>query len=107
MQELNIKGNLIVHGDIRGVLHDKPRKLPGSLGYLYEVEYNDYDYSVAKSWKFDDDLPMTGCSTCRHGNLIGRNFDWYFDNNAEFIVRSSKPDCNMVLGVAGSLDITP
>ena len=52
--------------------------------YLYEAWFNDYWY--------DGDLTVFpegasfACSAVRNGNLVGRNFDFYFNDIPEFVV---------------------
>lgn len=74
--------------------------------YLYEISYTDidYDYACAYFENHSIDLPIGACSSVRNGNYYGRNFDWLYDNHAEFIVRTSADSGrNNVLGVSGSL----
>lgn len=55
--------------------------------YLYEVWYDGIDYQYAYEYfKAEEDTLPGHCSAIRNGNLYGRNFDWKFDESAEFIV---------------------
>lgn len=72
--------------------------------YLYSVGYDLLDYSKAYSYFDKDiDIPTPGaCSAVRKGKLYGRNFDWYYSNQAEFIVRTNKSSTHYAtIGVAG------
>lgn len=54
--------------------------------YLYLTEYaqEDIDYSNA------DNTPVSGaCSMVRQGGVWARNFDWYWNNDCEFIVKTN------------------
>lgn len=55
--------------------------------YLYKATYTDWNYTVGKKYanKF---WGNSGCSVVRNGDLIGRNYDWYFNKQVEFIVKS-------------------
>lgn len=77
--------------------------------YLFEAEYNDFDYDFAlgayealfKTGFFN--LSMA-CSTIRNGNFYGRNFDWIYCDLADFIIKSpATKDRHEVIGVASSL----
>lgn len=57
--------------------------------YLYEVKYTVLDYDFAKAYFRSHYVPVQGgCSVVRQGNQIGRNLDWYYDHEAEFIVET-------------------
>lgn len=58
--------------------------------YLHEVWYNTLDYCRAKEYYMSSKAegPVGGCSATRLGNFVGRQFDWNFDNKAEFIVHT-------------------
>ena len=75
--------------------------------YLYEIEYDDYKYEDASGY-FEAMMAKPGlstispaCSSIRKDNLYGRNLDWYYDKNAEFIIRvGAKPGRHASIGVA-------
>lgn len=59
--------------------------------FLYTMVYDTLDYDFAKQYideKYDH--YNAGCSTISKGNFVGRNFDWYYDNEASFVVRTSR-----------------
>lgn len=90
------------------LVYSFPCRVKGQQGYLYEIEYAGYSYEDALLWDFNKpNQPLSGgCSTFRVGNFIGRNFDWYFDKNVEFLVKSSNRGCHEVLGISAGLSIT-
>lgn len=61
--------------------------------YLYETVFNDLDFDFAESYyeREPNDLHIAksggGCSSFIHGGYYGRNLDWLYDSQAEFIVR--------------------
>lgn len=58
--------------------------------YVYEANYIwlNYDYAYAR-FTSDGPTQITGlCSAVKKGNLIGRNYDWLYDESAEFIVHT-------------------
>ncbi len=58
--------------------------------YLYEVKYTVLDYDFAKAYFKTHYVPVQGgCSVVRKGYQIGRNLDWYYDHEAEFIVETA------------------
>ena len=70
--------------------------------YLFEVNYDYIDYKFADEFFKRNNTPLWGsCSSCRNGNFYGRNFDWFFNEDAEFVVRV--PSIN---GRAASVGVT-
>ena len=77
--------------------------------YLYELVFDDYSYDyamryIANNYKYDGG----GCSVVRNGNFFGRNFDWYYDDSVEFLIRvNGTVERHASIGIAGSLsDLT-
>lgn len=72
--------------------------------YLYETLYNELDYNYAKTY-FLNQHPTTdigGCSAVRRGSLFGRNFDWIYNDNVGFIVKTPHLDSRCAtLGIGG------
>ena len=72
--------------------------------YLYTISYDDYDYDAAERY-FEEtvgDDESFSCSACRSGNFVGRNYDWTYDENAEFVISVPKgKDRHGSIGVAG------
>lgn len=59
--------------------------------YLFEISYSNIDYDFAKSYMKQNQPTINGaCSSIRNGNWYGRNFDWKFDENVEFLVRTPR-----------------
>ena len=70
--------------NLRGIGYfNKFRKIKD---YLYEVEYDSLDYDYAYEHFAEVPIPDAGCSSIRKENIYGRNFDWYYDTKAEFMV---------------------
>lgn len=66
--------------------------------YLYEIVFDEYEFDKDRL-TVKDYTPS--CSVVRNGNFIGRNFDFYFDNTPEFIVRmNAKEGRYASIGVA-------
>ena len=78
--------------------------------HLYEITYDTYDYEDGYAYyrTYDPTEEAFGCSEVGRGNLVGRNFDWYYADTAEFVIWT-KPVAgrHATLGVAyGSPDLT-
>lgn len=59
--------------------------------YAYEAWYGDLDYENAyRYFKEKGDIPIGGCSAVRNGNFYGRNLDWEYNHQAEFVVHVPK-----------------
>lgn len=71
---------------------------------LYEVTYDGYDWDIAREF-FEKEYPVDAalskptftsrpmaCASVRKGNFHGRNLDWYYDWEPEFIVRVSRKE---------------
>lgn len=66
--------------------------------YLHEVVYDEYEFDE-KRITVQDYIPS--CSVVRNGNFVGRNFDFYYDNTPEFVVRmNAKEGRYASIGVA-------
>lgn len=67
--------------------------------FLYEITYGNIDYKYAYQ-HFNPTLG--GCSAIRNGDFFGRNFDWLYNNQVQFIVHTPiSLDRYGVLGVSG------
>ena len=71
--------------------------------YLYEITYGNLDYDYA----YQNLKPSIfgGCSAIRNGNLFGRNFDWLYNQEVQFIVHT--PSSINYLGTIGVAGIIP
>ena len=68
--------------------------------FLYEIQYGNIDYDYAKEYFIDTNIG--GCSSIRNGNWFGRNFDWLYNNDVQFIVHTPTSfNRYSVLGVSG------
>lgn len=57
--------------------------------YFYEMICDNIDYNYAyKYFKEKKPIIIGACSSVRNGNWYGRNLDWTYDENAEFLVRT-------------------
>lgn len=55
--------------------------------YLYELWFDNIDYySAYQYFKAHDEGFSGGCSSVRNGKYFGRKFDWFYNNEVEFIV---------------------
>lgn len=73
--------------------------------YLFEVSYSGVDYKFAYDYfEKSRDYDRGACTSVRKNNLYGRNYDWIYNNQAEFIVHNSRHgDKFASIGVAGSV----
>lgn len=78
--------------------------------FLYEIDYGNIDYDYAKDFFSSQMIDSVEglCSSVRNGRFYGRNLDWLYDNNVDFVVHTPKSENRYaVLGVAGNApDIT-
>lgn len=70
--------------------------------YLYYVEFTEWDYEKAMEY-FKEHYPTQGaCSSVRNGRYYGRNFDWFYDESASFVVRAKATNGHHAsVGIAG------
>lgn len=67
--------------------------------YLYEIAYENLDYEYAKKYfKKKEEIVLGGCSAASMGNKVVRNYDWKYNNEASFLIRTKN-----TLGVGGSV----
>lgn len=67
--------------------------------YIYKGLYGELDYDNAYEYfKSHGDFPTSACSTVRKDNYIGRNLDWFYSNQAEFIIKTQH-----TIGFAGGI----
>lgn len=72
--------------------------------YLYDTTYInlDYDYAYDYFKSRGPELNIGGCTSVRNGHFYGRNLDWLYSNQVDFIVRTED-----TIGIAGSVsDLT-
>ena len=74
--------------------------------YLYTIYYDDYDYSIGIERAKIAFGYTGGCAAIRNGNFRGRNYDWTYDDEAYFIIKTpARNGRHAVLGVAGSIKV--
>lgn len=73
--------------------------------YFYEITYDtDFDYAQGEIYLSKYGQNFGGCSAARKSNLIGRNYDWYYDNVSEFVVHSSRTNNRFAsIGIAAGM----
>ena len=81
---------------------EKPYKDLSSVdGYLYEISYDDIDYEYAEQYFRYRRVNIGSCSAVVKDNLVGRNYDWNYNNDAVFAVRTEN-----TLGTASVPNLT-
>ena len=73
--------------------------------YLFEAECGEYSYGAAETFcSVLKPRPGAACTGIRKGDLVGRNFDWVYDESAEFVVRTpAENGRHATMGVASML----
>lgn len=54
--------------------------------HLYSIEFDTLDEAYGRSYAMKHFKPVS-CSSVRKDGYYGRNFDWYYSNSVEFLVR--------------------
>ena len=68
--------------------------------YLHALDFAD-TYPEDAAWYYAQPQPYTSCSAVRDGNTLSRNYDWTFDDAAEFVLSvSGNADRFASVGVA-------
>lgn len=61
--------------------------------WLYGVEYDDYDFDLMAELCDEWINPSGGvCTELRKGNFVGRNFDWFIDREATYLIKINGVD---------------
>lgn len=74
--------------------------------YQYAVHYDqlDYDYAIKFFLNASSEASNSGCSSIRKGNQFGRNLDWVYNDQAEFIVTVPRIEKRYAsIGIAGAI----
>lgn len=73
--------------------------------YLYAIEYSELDYEAARAYFKTHFVPVQGaCTALRKGNQLGRNYDWTYDKQVEFLVRTKAHNGRYAsIGITGSI----
>lgn len=75
--------------------------------YLYLIEYDDIDYAAGAEYNKKFMAKLGACSSVYKDGLYGRNYDWYYDNAASFIVKTSaNQNRHASIGVAAVAKLT-
>lgn len=79
---------------------------PSKVGdHLYEITYGTWNEAEALAY-FEEKYPPFngGCTAVRKGNKVGRNFDWHYDDIAEFIINCKAHDnVHASVGIVGNV----
>lgn len=97
--------------DENGVLHvnELYKSLEKVEEYLYNIDYDLIDYEFALKYLSEHYMPtyLGACSSVRKGNFYGRNYDWYYNDAVEFVVRTPRyKNRHASLGVAQLSSLT-
>lgn len=78
---LNTKREWILKGD-------RPFNSPLKIAnYLYKINYDNWCYDDGIDFfTSDKDVDMGGCASLTPNKWLVRNYDWKYDNNAEFVL---------------------
>ena len=73
--------------------------------YLYTINYDSIDYNKGYEYFNNRFKPVNfGCSAARNGQYHYRNYDWYYNENAEFVIKINGNDNRYSsIGVAGNV----
>lgn len=75
--------------------------------FLYKTEYDTIEYDYAKAHIDDVDPSVGACSAIYSNGIVGRNFDWLYDYQAAFFVKTHNSQGRYaVSGIAGMKQLT-
>lgn len=84
----------------------KEHVVPTKVGdHLYEITYGNWNEADTLTY-FNGKYPPFngGCTAVRKENKIGRNFDWHYDDIAEFIINcKAHDDIHASIGIVGNV----
>lgn len=70
--------------------YSKPKKLSD---YLYQINYSKLDYKLGKEFVEKKFKPVaSGCSSIKAGNIFGRNLDWFYNFEANIVIRTKRTE---------------
>ena len=86
----------------REVRRDLDKGISKVAAYLYEADFDDTYPEFAEQFYHDHyDVIGGGCTSARKDNDFARNYDWLYDDTAEFVVRVTSNETRYAsLGVA-------
>lgn len=78
--------------DIEGVMETvQNNSIQYIQDYLYSITFTNIDWEFGNAFLKERYTNSIGsCSSVRKGNYYGRNYDWYYDETAYFIIRVAK-----------------
>lgn len=73
--------------------------------FLYETSYHELNYSYAYDYFLRNNQVNVGlCTAVRSGNFYGRNFDWLYNNDVSFVVKTAANNDRLsTIGISGSV----
>lgn len=78
--------------------------------YLFEVTYDSYEHNIdkAKAYFAKYKPNLGGCSSLQNGAFRGRNYDWIFDEEPEFVIHvpANGDGRHASIGVAATTAVT-
>lgn len=75
--------------------------------FLYKTEYDTIKYDYAKAHIDDVDPSVGACSAIYSNGIVGRNFDWLYDHQAAFFVKTHNSQGRYAVnGIAGMKSLT-
>lgn len=78
--------------------------------YLFETTYDNYEqfFESTRVMLMKYNPKLGGCSSVQNGNIRGRNYDWTYDEEPEFIIHVPANDKgrHASIGVAATTEIT-
>lgn len=79
--------------------------------YLYEITCDNYESDINEAnsqlIKQFHNKSSGGCSTVQNGMICGRNYDWYYDDSATFVIHvPAAKDRHASIGIASNTLIT-
>lgn len=98
--------NMFIDDNIQNKYYTNKKKLKD---YLYEIWYDDIDYEAGKLFFENnfDKLSIGRCSSVKNGKYYGRNFDFYYDNNVNFVMHIPRSkDRYASISIGGSANET-
>lgn len=109
VEDIKINGKSILNGNNVANIDFNNFNLSRLEEYLYTINYDSYDWKKGNKALRKGELPLScgACSSVRNGNWFGRNYDWYYDNAEEFVIRVSGNEKRFAsIGVASFPKIT-
>ena len=74
--------------------------------YFYRQDFHRLDYEYAMNWflSHNPQISPAGCTAVSHGDYTGRNHDWFYDRQVEFLVKTARSESRLAtMGIAGDI----